>query len=138
MEYEKAFKVIFWVLSGVMFAVALGVLMFLQSIYHTVYAKINGKTITELEEKAIEEQPESAEQSFNPFSEREMEVIFYTIKGYGAVEVADKLKISKRTVERHKENMKDKTDSKNFTGVIYYALTNRLFTDKDLKKLQNH
>src|SRR5690606_8323126 len=108
------------------------------SIYHTVYAKINGKTITELEEKAIEEQPESAEQSFNPFSEREMEVIFYTIKGYGAVEVADKLKISKRTVERHKENMKDKTDSKIFTGVIYYALTNRLFTDKDLKKLQNH
>lgn len=137
MEYEKAFKVIFWILSGIMFVVAVGILMFLQSIYHTVYAKINGKTLIELEEEIAEEtqeeQSESTEKPFNPFSEREMEVVFYTIKGYSAVEVADKIKISKRTVERHKENMKEMIDSKNFTGVTYYVLSNQLFSNEDLK-----
>lgn len=151
MEYEEAFKIIFWILSGIMFAVALGILLFLQSIYHTVYVKINSnKKISEkiiegienplivLNEKGLEKLSKNTDKPTSILSEREMEVLLFTLKGYSAYEVADKLNITKRTVERHKENMKGKTDSKNFTGVIYYALSNQLISAENLQNLKNH
>jgi len=149
MENEETFKIISWVTSIIMFAVAVGIVLFLQQIYHSVYARINGKTlevlsesvenpVSVLDEKESEELPESTEKPVIILSDREMEVLLFTLKGYCAFEVADKLNINKRTVERHKENMINKTDSKKITGVIYYALTNHLFSDEDLKKLQSH
>lgn len=133
MEYEEAFKVIFWILSGIMFVVAVGILMFLQSIYHSVYAKINGKTLEEELEK-LEELSENVEIKpvNNIFSEREMEIVFFTIKGYSAVEIAKKINRSKRTIERHKENMINKTDLENFIAVSYYVLSNKFLTIEEM------
>lgn len=56
---------------------------------------------------------------------RESECLFYFALGYTIKEVARVLKISSRTVERHLENMKIKTDTQHKADLIkkYYALS---------------
>jgi DNA-binding CsgD family transcriptional regulator len=39
-------------------------------------------------------------------------------------EIGDKLCISSRTVEKHRKRIMEKTDSKNFIGVVLFALKN--------------
>ena len=41
-------------------------------------------------------------------------------------EIADKMKISTRTVEEYNRNIKEKIDAKNSVGVALYALKNKL------------
>jgi DNA-binding CsgD family transcriptional regulator len=41
-------------------------------------------------------------------------------------EIADKLFTSKRTVETHRKNLIEKTQSKNTAALIKFAITNRL------------
>jgi len=55
-------------------------------------------------------------------SEREAEVLFYICKGYSNQEIADTLYISKRTVDKHRENLLLKTQSKNTAGLVMYAI----------------
>ena len=54
-------------------------------------------------------------------SEREGEVLFYICKGYANKEIAERLFISKRTVDKHRENLLLKTGSKNTAGLVMYA-----------------
>lgn len=54
-------------------------------------------------------------------SEREGEVLFYICKGYSNKEIAERLFISKRTVDKHRENLLLKTGSKNTAGLVMYA-----------------
>ena len=56
------------------------------------------------------------------FTEREMEIINLTLKEYSGTHIADELNISPKTVEKHKRNLMEKVGSKNFIGVIVYAL----------------
>lgn len=69
---------------------------------------------------------------YKPFTKREMQVLKLTIKELNGLEIADKLCISPKTVEKHKGNLMNKTDSKNFIGVIIYALIHNLISLKDI------
>jgi len=55
-------------------------------------------------------------------SEREEEVLYRICQGLSNQEIADKFNISKRTVDKHRENLLLKTDSKNTAGLVMYAI----------------
>lgn len=59
-------------------------------------------------------------------SEREEEVLFLICKGLSNQEIADKLFLSKRTVDKHRENLLSKTDAKNTAGLVMYAVKNKI------------
>ena len=60
----------------------------------------------------------------NELSEREEEVLFHICKGLSNQEIADTLYLSKRTVDKHRENLLGKTNSKNTAGLVMYAVKN--------------
>ena len=74
------------------------------------------------------------QEELKTFSKREIEILKLTIEEYSGMEIADKLCISPRTVEKHKRNLRDKTDSKNFIGVIMYALQHNFLSLETSKK----
>jgi DNA-binding NarL/FixJ family response regulator len=55
-------------------------------------------------------------------SKREIEILKLICQQYSAAEIADKLYLSIRTVEGHKNNLLRKTECKNMIGLIVYAL----------------
>jgi len=55
-------------------------------------------------------------------SEREAEVLLHICKGLSNKEIADTLFLSKRTVDKHRENLLLKTGSKNTAGLVMYAI----------------
>ena len=59
-------------------------------------------------------------------SERELEVLQLISDGYTNVEIADKLFLSKRTVEGHRQNLIEKTKVRNSASLIKYAVANGL------------
>lgn len=65
-------------------------------------------------------------------SERELQIIKMICKEMRSKEIADKLFINIRTVESHRKNILDKTHSKNFIGVILYALKHQMISFEDL------
>lgn len=56
------------------------------------------------------------------FSRRELEVVKLACKEYSSKEIANNLNINVRTVEGHRSRLMEKTSSKNFLGVIFFAL----------------
>ena len=62
-------------------------------------------------------------------SAREKEVLRLVIDEMSNQEIADKLFISIRTVEAHKRNLLEKTNSKTLAGLVKYAMNNFLFED---------
>jgi DNA-binding NarL/FixJ family response regulator len=65
-------------------------------------------------------------------SEREKEVLVLVIKEFSNQEIADKLYISKRTVDAHKRNLLEKTGAKNVAGLVIYALNHNIIDGTDL------
>lgn len=63
---------------------------------------------------------------------REMDVIKLACKEYSSLEIADKLCITARTVDSHRKRVMERTRSKNFIGVIVYALRQGLLFVDDL------
>ena len=59
-------------------------------------------------------------------SERESEVLYHICKGLSNHEIADVLNVSKRTIDKHRENILSKTQSKNTASLIMYAIKNKL------------
>ena len=55
-------------------------------------------------------------------TEREEEVLYRICKGLSNQEIADVLHISKRTVDKHRENLLLKTASKNTAGLVMFAI----------------
>ncbi|WP_345259315.1 helix-turn-helix transcriptional regulator [Marivirga lumbricoides] len=62
-------------------------------------------------------------------STREKEVLRLIIDELSNQEIADKLFISIRTVEAHKRNLLEKTNSKTLAGLVKYAINNFIFED---------
>lgn len=58
------------------------------------------------------------------FSLREMEVLHLIAEGYTNTEMADKLFLSKRTIEGHRQALIDKTGAKNTAALIRFAVVN--------------
>ena len=59
-------------------------------------------------------------------SNREKDVLKLIAKGYSNVEIAEKLHLSKRTVDGHKARLFDKTGAKNAPNLVMFALKNGL------------
>lgn len=57
---------------------------------------------------------------------RELEVLYLIGDGMTNTEIADKLFLSKRTVEGHRQHLIDKTGAKNSASLIKYAVLNGL------------
>ena len=60
------------------------------------------------------------------FSEREIEVLSLVCQGLSTKEIADRLFISSRTVEKHRANLMTKSNAKNIIEVIIYAVKHKL------------
>ncbi len=60
-------------------------------------------------------------------SKREQEVLFHICKGLSNHEIAGALCISKRTVDKHRENILLKSQSKNTAELVVYAIKNQYF-----------
>ncbi|HOO42207.1 MAG TPA: response regulator transcription factor [Bacteroidales bacterium] len=60
-------------------------------------------------------------------TEREKDILYYICKGFSNAEIAHKLGISKRTVDKHRENLLQKTQSRNTANLVTYAIKHHYF-----------
>lgn len=59
-------------------------------------------------------------------TERELEVLRLICLGYSNSDIADMLFISNRTVDRHRSNLLEKTNSRNSAALVVFAIKNKL------------
>ena len=64
----------------------------------------------------------------NEISERELEILYHVCLGLSNQEIADKLFISKRTVDKHRANLLSKTGCRNTAALVRYAIKNKMIT----------
>lgn len=64
-------------------------------------------------------------------TERELAILKLICQQYTAPEIAEKLFISKRTVEGHKNNLFTKTGARNIAGLVIYAIQHRLIDEAE-------
>ena len=64
---------------------------------------------------------------------REIEIVQLATTEKCSKEIADSLNISTRTVEKHRKHIMEKTQSKNFIGVVLYALKHNLIKLDEFK-----
>lgn len=62
--------------------------------------------------------------SDSKLSDREIEILSLISKGFSNQEISEKLFISKRTVDKHRSNIIEKTGSKNTASLVMYAIRN--------------
>lgn len=60
----------------------------------------------------------------DPISEREKEILVAICQGLSNQEIADQLFISKRTVDKHRANILEKTGCKNTASLVVFAIRN--------------
>lgn len=63
-----------------------------------------------------------------PLTPREQEVLQLVVKEFSNSEIAETLFISPRTVEVHKRNLLEKTQSKTIAGLVFFAIENDLLS----------
>jgi len=76
-----------------------------------------------------------AESNFKPikltelpeFTEKEIEIIRYICQQYSNKEIADKMGVSPRTVEWHRDIISEKIHSKNTAGIVVYAMRHKIY-----------
>lgn len=59
-----------------------------------------------------------------PISQREKEILLAICRGLSNQEIADEFFISKRTVDKHRANILEKTGCKNTAALVVYAIKN--------------
>jgi len=64
-------------------------------------------------------------------TERESQILFEICRGLSNAEIADRLSISKRTVDKHRENLLQKTLSRNTASLVIFAIRHGYFLIKD-------
>ena len=67
-----------------------------------------------------------SESDDDALSNREIEILLEVCRGLSNQEIADKLFISKRTVDKHRANILEKTGCKNTANLVVYAIKNHL------------
>lgn len=60
-------------------------------------------------------------------TDRETEILYNICKGLSNQEIAETLYISRRTVDKHRENIMLKTQQHNTAGLVVYAIKNKIF-----------
>jgi two-component system, NarL family, response regulator NreC len=66
------------------------------------------------------------------FTDREKEIIRLICQQLTAQEIADKVFLSKRTVEGHRTKILEKMNVKNTAGVVIYALRHRIVSEEEV------
>ncbi len=104
-----------------------------QELVHAIQHIINNGTYysqeivsilkTEIKEK------HSKQDILKELSKRELEVIALICQEYSSNEIAEKLFISKATVDVHRKNILQKTEAKNLVGLIRFAIQNGIVKD---------
>ena len=78
----------------------------------------DGSQATQQRQQAIAEHDQ--------LSDREIEILVGICQGLSTQEIADKLFISKRTVDKHRANILEKSGCKNTASLVVYAIRNGL------------
>ncbi len=80
--------------------------------------------------KAYENKEKNLIQDANSsiLTEREIDVLHLICEQNTTHEIAEKLFISNKTVERHRTNLFEKTEAKNVVGLVLFALKNNLIS----------
>ena len=71
-------------------------------------------------------------ESRSKFTLRELQIIKLAAREYSSSEIAAKLYINVRTVDSHRKRIMERTSSKNFLGVVLFALKNNYLDLEDL------
>lgn len=72
--------------------------------------------------------PKNNEANQEELTAREIEVLKLICKGLTNHEIADQLRVSKRTIDKHRENLLLKTESKNTAHLVIFAIKRGYFT----------
>lgn len=88
----------------------------------------DGKVMRYIHESITNPKDKNNKSAFdaNYFTKREIEVLDLICKQFTTNDMAEKLFISPRTLEGHRNNLLLKTESKNVAGLVIYALKNKL------------
>ena len=62
----------------------------------------------------------------NKLTKREQEVLIFICKQHSSSEIAEKMFLSNRTIEGHRNNLLLKTGSRNTAGLVVYALKHKI------------
>lgn len=95
----------------------------LDELSEAIQAVVSGNTYLSrgLPRDLLSEHASSPPPSVQTLTEREREVLQLTAEGYTSREIGEKLHISHRTVEKHRENIQTKLDLKNAVEMTSYA-----------------
>ena len=66
------------------------------------------------------------QEEINPLTERELEILKLIVQELSSEEIAQKLFISRRTVDTHRKHILQKTKSKTIVSLIKFAFRNEL------------
>ncbi|WP_452222343.1 response regulator [Lacinutrix salivirga] len=88
----------------------------------------DGKVMQYVHESVTNPKEKKTKSTFdtNYFTKRELEVLELICKQCTTNDIGEKLFISPRTVEGHRNNLLLKTEAKNVAGLVIYALKNKL------------
>jgi DNA-binding NarL/FixJ family response regulator len=87
--------------------------------------------------KALECVPSAAGKDLpkpSKLTKRELQVLELLVEGMTNKEIAEKIFLSKRTVETHRKNLIEKTHSKNTSALIRYAICNGIVKNANIEK----
>ena len=68
------------------------------------------------------------------FSEKELRIITLICEGYSSQEIADQFHNSIRTIDSYRKNILHKMKVKNATGLVLYAIRNKIYNPNELIK----
>lgn len=102
----------------------------IDEVFTALYNVIEGRSYfsQELLQNLIKNYQNNTEksESLSELSDRELEIISLICKGHSNIEIADKLFVSKRTVEKHRSNILTKTNCKNTASLVMFAIKNNI------------
>lgn len=90
-----------------------------------------GSYINEMTLKAIQNNMRKGgrvKKATGDITKREKEILELVCQQYTAEEIAEKLFLSVKTVNGHRNNLLQKTGSRNVTGLVIYAVRNNIYT----------
>ena len=66
------------------------------------------------------------------FSEKEIEIMKYVCMDFTNKEIGDKMEVSSRTIEGHRDKMMKKMRVRSVAGLVAYAFSNNLIKADDI------
>jgi DNA-binding NarL/FixJ family response regulator len=75
-----------------------------------------------------EKERKSGEQLLDKFTPREKEILNLICKGLNNEQIAELIHLSPKTVEKHKSNLFQKTETFNTVNLVIYAFKNQLIS----------